>query len=84
MARLRWLARCRYALPGLNSAGVGLIITSVFSLTFGAIENSPFPYTSLCLGVLAFTAVDSLKLFEPAVVIVGGVLGIGAWGLNMK
>jgi chromate transporter len=39
---------------------------------------------SLCLGVLAFTAVDQLKLFEPAVVVGGGALGVAAWALKMK
>lgn len=72
------------ALPGFNAAGVGLIITSVFSLTLGAMKVSPFPSTSLCLGILAFTAVDQLKLFEPAVVIAGGVLGIAAQALRMQ
>ncbi|KAL2622117.1 hypothetical protein R1flu_002322 [Riccia fluitans] len=58
----------RRALPGFNAAGVGLIITSVFSLTFGALEQTDFPKTSLGLGILAFTAVDQLKWFEPLVV----------------
>jgi chromate transporter len=74
----------RRALPGLNAAGVGLIVTSVFSLTVGALRDSPFPQTSLCLGILAFTAVDQLKVFEPAVVIVGGGLGVAAWAAGMK
>lgn len=68
----------RRALPGLNAAGVGLIIASVFSLTFGALSVSEFKTTSLCIGVLAFTAVDQLKWFEPAVVVAGGVIGIVA------
>jgi chromate transporter len=107
------------ALPGFNAAGVGLIITSVFTLTFGAMQaswgrarffwlpfpthlrqthaviltrppshppaqTSPFPAASLCLGIVAFTAVDQLKLFEPAVVVAGGVLGIVGWALKMK
>ncbi len=59
--RFRKWALYRRALPGLNAAGIGLIITSVFSLTLGAMANSPFPKTSLCLGILAFTAVDQLK-----------------------
>lgn len=71
------------ALPGFNAAGVGLIITSVFTLTFGALDVSAFPTTSLCIGVLAFTAVDQLKWFEPLVVIAGGVIGIIAWAIGM-
>ncbi|KAG6546492.1 hypothetical protein Mapa_012041 [Marchantia paleacea] len=73
----------RRALPGFNAAGVGLIVTSVFSLTFGALEQTAFPKTSLCLGILAYTAVDQLKWFEPLVVILGGILGICAWAVSM-
>jgi chromate transporter len=82
--KFRAWAPYRRALPGFNAAGVGLIITSVFSLTLGAMEVSPFPMTSLCLGILAFTAVDQLRLFEPAVVLVGAGLGVAAWALHMK
>jgi chromate transporter len=82
--RFRRWAPYRRALPGLNAAGVGLIVTSVFSLSVGALRDSPFPQTSLCLGILAFTAVDQLKVFEPAVVIVGGALGVAAWAAGMK
>jgi len=82
--RFRRWAPYRRALPGLNAAGVGLIVTSVFSLTVGALRDSPFPQTSLCLGILAFTAVDQLKVFEPAVVIVGGGLGVAAWAAGMN
>jgi chromate transporter len=71
------------ALPGLNAAGVGLIVASVFSLTFGALSVSDFKTTSLCIGIVAFTAVDQLKWFEPAVVVAGGVVGIIAWALKM-
>jgi chromate transporter len=73
----------RRALPGLNAAGVGLIIASVFSLTFGALSVSSFKATSVCIGIVAFTAVDQLKVFEPAVVVGGGVMGIIAWAANM-
>lgn len=44
---------------------------------------SPFPKSSLCIGLFAFVAVDQLKLFEPAVVLGAGVLGIIAWGAKM-
>lgn len=47
-------------------------------------QNTPFPTTTLCLGIVAFTAVDQLKLFEPAVVVAGGALGVAAWALKMK
>lgn len=82
--RFRNWAPYRRALPGLNAAGVGLIITSVFTLTLGLMQSTPFPSTTLCLGIVAFTAVDQLKLFEPAVVVAGGALGVAAWALKMK
>jgi hypothetical protein len=122
----------RRALPGLNAAGVGLIIASVFSLTLGALSVSDFKSTSICIGIVAFTAVDQvcvgweagelqsahacasccdrsccpqatlthtpsallllslllphddqLKIFEPAVVVGGGVIGVIAWAAKM-
>eukprot|EP00246_Nothoceros_aenigmaticus_P004312 TRINITY_DN15817_c0_g1_i1.p1 TRINITY_DN15817_c0_g1~~TRINITY_DN15817_c0_g1_i1.p1 ORF type:complete len:305 (+),score=24.01 TRINITY_DN15817_c0_g1_i1:28-915(+) len=73
----------RRALPGLNAAGVGLIIVSVFTLTFGVLEQTTSPLATLCLGVFGFTAVDQLHLFEPLVVISGGVLGILAWKIGL-
>ncbi|XP_024383775.1 uncharacterized protein [Physcomitrium patens] len=72
------------ALPGLNAAGIGLIVTSVFSLTLGAYKQSPFPNTSICIGILGFTAVDQLHWLEPLVVVGGGVVGVIAWALNMS
>lgn len=38
---------------------------------------------SICIAIMAFAAVNSLKLFEPAVVLGGGVLGICAWAAKM-
>ena len=73
----------RRALPGLNSAAVGLIIASVFQLTLNAYVSSPFPKTSICIGILAFAATDVLKVPAPLVVIVGGALGVMGWGANM-
>lgn len=72
------------ALPGLNAAGIGLIVTSVFSLTLGAYKQSPFPVTSICIGIVGFTSVDQLGWSEPLVVVAGGVLGIIAWALDMS
>lgn len=40
----------RRMLPGLNSAAVGLIVASVFSLTFQIYHASPFPMTTICIG----------------------------------
>ena len=74
----------RRALPGLNSAAVGLIITSVFQLTLDAYVSSPFPITSVCIGIIAYGCTVILKVPAPFVVIGGGVLGVIGWAAHMK
>uniref|UniRef100_A0A7S3CFB4 Chromate transporter n=1 Tax=Chloropicon roscoffensis TaxID=1461544 RepID=A0A7S3CFB4_9CHLO len=64
------------ALPGINSAAVGLIFTAVFRMTFQAHEQSPFPKASTSIGVLSFTAVQHLGVPAPVAVIAGGCLGM--------
>ena len=67
------------ALPGMNAASVGLILASVFRMTLDVHGLSTFPAASLCIGLLAFVAVDGLSLFEPLVVVMGIAAGLGAW-----
>jgi len=74
----------RYALPGLNAAGVGLILSSVFKMTISIYGLSPFPTTTLCLGLCAFTAVDTMKVFEPVVVLGGIGLGLAAYAAKLS
>jgi chromate transporter len=74
----------RHALPGLNSAAVGLIVASVFQLTFSALDVSPHPITSVCVGILAYGATDVLAVPAPIVVLGGGVIGVIAWAADMK
>lgn len=73
----------RHALPGLNSAAVGLIISSVFQLSLNAYTSSPFPTTSICIGILAFAATDVVKVPAPFVVIGGGIVGVIGWAADM-
>ena len=73
----------RRALPGLNSAAVGLIITSVFQLTLTAYVASPFPKTSICIGIIAFSSTEVLAIPAPFVVVGGGVLGVIGWAADM-
>ncbi|KAG7668186.1 hypothetical protein NADE_008667 [Nannochloris sp. 'desiccata'] len=73
----------RRALPGLNSTAVGLIIASVFQLSLNAYISSPFPKTSICIGIIAFAATDVLKIPAPLVVLGGAVLGVLGWGADM-
>lgn len=84
----RWLARrqwqvYRRALPGLNSAAVGLIVASVFQLTLQAWSTSPFPTTSICIGMLVFGATEVLGCPAPLAVIGGGVIGVIGWAADM-
>ncbi|GAB4823068.1 hypothetical protein N2152v2_010114 [Parachlorella kessleri] len=74
----------RRALPGLNSAAVGLIVTSVFQLTLSAFGNSPFPHASISIGIMAYGATEVLKIPAPLVVIGGGVCGVIGWGAGMN
>lgn len=67
----------------MNAASVGLILASVFKMTVDVYRISPFPTSSLCIALFAFTAVDQLKIFEPFVVIGGILLGLIAWGAKM-
>ena len=63
----------------MNAASVGLILASVFRMTLDVHGLSTFPTASLCIGLLAFVAVDGLSIFEP-IVVGGGILaGLGAY-----
>lgn len=67
------------ALPGLSSAGVGLIVAALFKMALDVHAISPFPTVSLCTILVCFTLVDQFSVFEPIVIISGGVLGLIAW-----
>lgn len=58
----------RRALPGLNASAVGLIVTSVFQLTLSAYDSSPFPTTSICIGMLAYGLTEVVPVPAPFVV----------------
>jgi hypothetical protein len=60
-----------------------LIIASVFQLSLTAYSSSPFPKTSVCIGILAFAATEALKVPAPFVVVAGGALGVLGWGAHM-
>ena len=73
----------RRALPGLNSAAVGLIIASVFQLSLNAYSTSPFPKTSVSIGIISFGLTDVLNVPAPFVVLLGAALGVMGWGAGM-
>lgn len=58
----------RRALPGLNASAVGLIVTSVFQLTLSAYDSSPFPTTSICIGMMAYGFTEVVPIPAPIVV----------------
>lgn len=74
----------RAALPGMNCASVGLILAAVFNMTLDVYRLSPFPTSSLVIGLLAFVAVDEFSIFEPIVVLGGIALGLIAWGADLR
>jgi hypothetical protein len=53
--------RPRRALPGLNSAAVGLVVAAAFQLYDTARRASPFPETSVAIGMIGFTFVEIYK-----------------------
>lgn len=81
-ARRQWQIY-RRALPGLNASAVGLIVASVFQLTLSAWSTSPFPTTSICIGMLVYGATEVLSVPAPFAVVGGGVIGIIGWAANM-
>lgn len=73
----------RRALPGINSAAVGLIVVAVFQLGLKIIDQSPFPIATLSIGIIAFGLTDIFDVPAPLVVLAGGVLGIIGWVCGM-
>mmetsp|Transcript_17161 Transcript_17161/g.39571 ORF Transcript_17161/g.39571 Transcript_17161/m.39571 type:complete len:155 (-) Transcript_17161:94-558(-) len=80
----RKLPLYRMALPGLNAAAVGLVVAAAFQLYDTARRASPFPDTSVAIGMIGFTFVEIYKGQAPLGVVGGGVLGIIAWALRLK
>mmetsp|Transcript_26557 Transcript_26557/g.41569 ORF Transcript_26557/g.41569 Transcript_26557/m.41569 type:complete len:297 (+) Transcript_26557:102-992(+) len=74
----------RRALPGMNSAAVGLIVASVFSLYNKVRSTSPFPDTAVAIGLIGFVLVELYKAPAPAVVVLGGILGLLGTALKLK
>lgn len=73
----------RRMLPGANSAAVGLIVSAVFILTFKIYKASPFPNTTICIGIIGFSLVDFVGCPAPLAVFLGGVLGVIGWAAHI-
>ena len=74
----------RTALPGLNSAAVGLIISSVFQLGTNAYVSSSFPVTSICIGIACFGFSEVVGVPAPFIVMGGAAAGVVAWAIPMQ
>lgn len=73
----------RRMLPGASSAAVGLIVSAVFNLTFQIYKASPFPNTTICIGIIGFCLVDFVGCPAALAVFLGGVLGVIGWAAHM-
>ena len=82
-ARFRTVTVYRKFLPGVNAAAVGLIVTAVFRMGLHAVDASPFPKTSVSLGIASFTAAAHLKAPAPLVVVATGGLGLLAKAMGL-
>lgn len=69
------------ALPGLNAAAVGLLVSTLFTV-FGALEDrSPWKPGSRAVALCSYALVDLMKVEVPYVVLAAGVAGY-LWALN--
>mmetsp|Transcript_27416 Transcript_27416/g.63334 ORF Transcript_27416/g.63334 Transcript_27416/m.63334 type:complete len:431 (+) Transcript_27416:75-1367(+) len=68
------------ALPGLNAAAVGLLVPTIFIAYDTLQDRSPFKAGSRTMAVVAYCAVEVLKLNVPLVVICAGLVGL-LWSL---
>lgn len=76
--KLRSFEAYQRALPGLNGAAVGLLVSTIFLVYAAMNERSPWPKGSTALALVSYAAIDILKLDVPTVVIVAGLIG-WAW-----
>jgi len=76
--RLRSFSFYNKALPGLNAAAVGLLVSTLFTV-YGALEDrSPWKPGSRAVALCAYALIDLMKVEVPYVVLVAGVAGY-AW-----
>lgn len=77
-AKLRSFEAYRRALPGLNAAAVGLLVSAVFTVYTALDQRSPWKEGSRAMAVCAYAAIEMLKVQVPYVVVVAAVAGV-AW-----
>lgn len=78
--KLRKYRAYQLALPGLNAACVGLLVSTVF-VVYGALEaRSPWPAGSRAMALLSYCALEMAQANVPLVVVIAGILGF-AWSM---
>eukprot|EP00933_Yihiella_yeosuensis_P016809 TRINITY_DN14224_c0_g1_i3.p1 TRINITY_DN14224_c0_g1~~TRINITY_DN14224_c0_g1_i3.p1 ORF type:complete len:427 (+),score=66.63 TRINITY_DN14224_c0_g1_i3:107-1387(+) len=63
------------ALPGLNAAAVGLLVSTVFNVFAAMNERSPWPAGSKAVALCAYAAIEIVKIEVPIVVLIAGLVG---------
>jgi len=76
--KLRSLEIYRRALPGLNSAAVGLLVSTLFVVYKAMEKQSPWLAGSQAVALLSYAAVEMCKASVPVTVVVAGLAGC-AW-----
>uniref|UniRef100_A0A7S1QTA4 Chromate transporter n=1 Tax=Alexandrium catenella TaxID=2925 RepID=A0A7S1QTA4_ALECA len=72
-----------HALPGLNAAAVGLLVSTIFTV-FDALEaRSPWPAGSRAIALCSYAAIEFAKADVPVVVLVAGLAGL-IWSLTQQ
>mmetsp|Transcript_32600 Transcript_32600/g.45235 ORF Transcript_32600/g.45235 Transcript_32600/m.45235 type:complete len:436 (+) Transcript_32600:80-1387(+) len=74
----------KLALPGLSSAAVGLIVASLFTMALKVRSISPFPDSSVVIGIISFVLAHLMKAPAPVAIALGGLLGIAAWAASLQ
>jgi len=71
------------ALPGLNAAAVGLLVSTVFTVYTALEQRSPWPAGSRAVALCAYAAVEMVKADVPSVVVLAGLAG-WLWSLGQQ
>mmetsp|Transcript_22103 Transcript_22103/g.63309 ORF Transcript_22103/g.63309 Transcript_22103/m.63309 type:complete len:430 (+) Transcript_22103:55-1344(+) len=80
--KLRSFACYGRALPGLNAAAVGLLVSTIFSVYAALEKRSPWPAGSRAVALCAYAALEAMgPKSAPYVVVAAGVVGY-AWSLT--
>lgn len=75
--KLREFQFYQRALPGLNSAAVGLLVSTIFLVYNTLQERTPWQAGSNVAVLLAYCAVEMVKVNVPLTVVVAGLIGFG-------